>query len=74
METSSRAFLDAVRKSIRQIRHALGSNVLDRKLLTYAEKLQYEPYLRQQESGPETLTISRKSTSICNRHHACDWR
>jgi transposase len=42
MENSSRAFLDAVGKSMRQIRQAVGSNVIDPKLLTYAEKLQYE--------------------------------
>jgi transposase len=42
MENSSRAFLDAVGKSMRQIRQAVGSNVVDPKLLTYAEKLQYE--------------------------------
>ena len=40
MENSSRAFLDAVGKSMRQIRQAVGSNVVDPKLLTYAEKLQ----------------------------------
>lgn len=37
-------FLDAVSKSMRQIRQAVGSNVVDPKLLTYAEKLQYEGY------------------------------
>lgn len=42
MENSSRAFLDAVSKSMRQIRHAVGSNLVDPKLLTWAEKLQYE--------------------------------
>lgn len=42
IENSSRAFLDAVGKSMRQIRQAVGSNVVDPKLLTYAEKLQYE--------------------------------
>ncbi len=47
MENSSRAFLDAVGKSMRQIMQAVGSNVVDPKLLTYAEKLQYEGYLRR---------------------------
>ena len=51
MENSSRAFLDAVGKSMRQIRQAVGSNVVDPKLLTYAERLQYEGYLRRQETN-----------------------
>lgn len=38
MENSSRAFLDAVSKSMRQIRQAVGSTVVDPKLLTYAER------------------------------------
>jgi transposase len=42
IENSNRAFLDAVSKSMRQIRRAVGSNVVDPKLLTYAERLQYE--------------------------------
>jgi len=36
MENSSRAFLDAVGRSMRQIRQAVGSDVIDPKLLTYA--------------------------------------
>ena len=42
MENASRAFLDAVGKSMRQIRKAIGAARMDPKLLTYAEKLQYE--------------------------------
>ncbi|PPJ67606.1 transposase, partial [Staphylococcus haemolyticus] len=51
MENSSRAFLDAVSKSMGQIRQAVGSTVVDPRLLTYAEKLQYEGYLRRQETN-----------------------
>jgi hypothetical protein len=40
MENASRAFLDAVSKTMRQIRRAVGSTVIDPKLLTYAERLQ----------------------------------
>jgi transposase len=64
MENSSRAFLDAVGKSMRQIRQAVGSNVVDPKLLTYAEKLQYEGYLRRQESNEAIRELSKKGTSI----------
>lgn len=62
MENSSRAFLDAVGKSMRQIRQAVGSNVVDPKLLTYAEKLQYEGYLRRQETNEAILELSKKGT------------
>lgn len=40
MENSKRAFHDAVGKSMRRNRRALGSNIVDLKLLTYAVKLQ----------------------------------
>jgi transposase len=42
MENASRAFLDAVRTSMRQIRSAIGATTIDPKLLTAAERLQYE--------------------------------
>jgi len=64
MENSSRAFLDAVGKSMRQIRQAVGSNVVDPKLLTYAERLQYEGYLRRQETNEAIRELSRTGTSI----------
>ena len=64
MENSSRAFLDAVNKSMRQIRHAVGNNVVDPKLLTCAEKLQYEGYLRRQETNEAIQQLSQNGTSI----------
>jgi hypothetical protein len=36
---ASRAFLDAVRKSMRQIRSAIGVTTIDPELLTAAERL-----------------------------------
>ena len=41
MENASRAFLDAVRKSMRQIRSAIGATTIKAELLTSAERLQY---------------------------------
>jgi transposase len=64
MENSSRAFLDAVSKSMRQIRHAVGSNAIDPKLLTYAEKLQYAGYLRRQQTNEAILELSKNGISI----------
>tara|TARA_R110002051_G_scaffold280461_1_gene342062 strand:+ start:2343 stop:3899 length:1557 start_codon:yes stop_codon:yes gene_type:complete len=64
MENSSRAFLDAVGKSMRQIRQAVGSKIVDPKLLTYAERLQYEGYLRRQETNEAIRDLSKTGTSI----------
>ncbi|WP_231733702.1 MULTISPECIES: ISL3 family transposase [unclassified Sphingomonas] len=45
MENASRAFLDAVRCSMREIRTAIGTTIVNPDLLTAAERLQYEGYL-----------------------------
>src|SRR5579872_7561357 len=49
MENASRAFLDAVRKSMRQVRSVIGATRIDPELLTAAERIQYEGYLRREE-------------------------
>ncbi len=54
------AFLDAVRKSMRQIRAAMGAAVIDPSLLTFAEKLQYEGYLRREQTNAAILSLSGK--------------
>lgn len=51
MENASHAFLDAVRKSMRQVRMAIGTATVNPKLLTAAERLQYEGYLRREEAN-----------------------
>jgi transposase len=50
MENASHAFLDAVRKSMRHVRMAVGTATINPKLLTAAERLQYEGYLRREET------------------------
>jgi transposase len=64
MENASRAFLDAVRKSMRQIRTVIGATVIDPKLLTAAERLQYEGYLHREETNATILALSRTGTPI----------
>ena len=64
MENASRAFLDAVCKSMRQIRRAIGSTVIDPKLLTYAERLQYDGYLRRRETNEAILELSKQGFPI----------
>ena len=51
MENASAAFLDAVRKSMRPIRSAIGATTVSPYLLTCAEKLRYEGYLRREETN-----------------------
>jgi transposase len=64
MENASRAFLDAVRKSMRQIRSTIGATTIDPKLLTAAERLQYEGYVRREETNATILALSKSGTPI----------
>ncbi len=64
MENASAAFLDAVRRSMRPIRQVLGSSVMDPSLLTSAERLQYDGYLRRQESHQTIKHLAGAGTSI----------
>jgi transposase len=64
MENASQAFLDAVRKSMRQIRQAIGAATINPKLLTSAEKLQYEGYQRREETNTAILDLAKDGTSI----------
>jgi transposase len=59
MENASRAFLNAVQKSMRTIRVGIGSSIIDPKLLTRAERLQYDGYLRHQETNESILALSK---------------
>ena len=59
MENASRAFLDAVRKSMRQIRSVIGATTINPELLTAAERLQYEGYLRREETNASSWRYRR---------------
>ena len=52
MENASQAFLDAVRKSMRDIGGAIGAATINPELLTSAEKLQYEGFHRRKRRTP----------------------
>ena len=64
MENASRAFLDAVRKSMRQIRAAIGAATIDPTLLTAAERIQYQGYLRREEDNAAILGLARDGAAI----------
>ena len=64
MENASHAFLDAVRKSMRQIRAAIGATTVNPELLTAAEKLQYQGYLCREETNAAILAMSKEGAAI----------
>jgi transposase len=64
MENASRAFLDAVRKSMRQVRNVIGATRIEPELLTAAERLQYEGYLRREETNAAILELSKSGMAI----------
>jgi len=64
MENASRAFLEAVRGSMRQIRAAIGATVINPALLTAAERLQYDGYLRREETGAAILMQANAGLAI----------
>jgi len=64
MENASRAFLDAVRKSMRQARAAIGAATIDPTLLTAAERIQYEGYLRREEDNTAILGLAKEGAAI----------
>jgi transposase len=64
MENVSRAFLDALRKSMRHIRTEIGAATIKFDLLTAAERIQYEGYLRREDSNAAILGLARDGVTI----------
>lgn len=64
MVNASRAFVDAVRKSMRQIRTVMGATTINSAVLTCAERLQYEGYLRREETNAAILALSASGMPI----------
>jgi transposase len=64
MKNSSEAFLDAVRKSMRPIRAAIGAATITPSLLTYAERIRYEGYLRREETNETILGLQGQGVAI----------
>jgi len=64
MENASAAFLEAVRRSMRLIRMALGNITIDPALLTHAERLQHDGYLRREEAYGIIRALAKTGTPI----------
>ncbi len=64
MENASAAFLEAVRRSMRPIRQALASTTINPDLLTCAERIQYDGFLRRQESHQSIKELAGAGTPI----------
>ena len=64
MENASAAFLEAVRRSMPSIRQALASSEVDPALLTCAERIQHDGFLRRQESNKIVKDLAKTGVSI----------
>jgi len=64
MENASHAFLDVVRKSMRQIRGAITTAEINPDLLTAAERIQYEGYLLREETNAAILELAKSGATI----------
>lgn len=64
MENASAAFLDAVRKSMRPIRAVIGATSINPELLTCAERLQYEGFLRREEANAIIVALAKDGVPI----------
>ncbi|MBB4342966.1 hypothetical protein GGE56_004355 [Rhizobium leguminosarum] len=64
MENASAAFLDVVRKSMRAIRTEIGATTINPALLTCAERLQYDCYLRREDVNSTMTKLSSDGVPI----------
>ena len=61
---ASASFLGAVRRSMRLIHAAIGTTTINPELLTCAERLQYQGYLRRQEVNAAIMTHVKDGVHI----------
>jgi transposase len=64
MENASSAFLEAVRRSMRLIRASVGATTINPELLTCAERLQYEGYLRRKDTNAAIMALIRDAVPL----------
>ena len=61
MENASRGFLDAVRRSMRQVGEVVGAATIDPALLTAFERIRYEGYLRRGEANAAIRSLAEEA-------------
>ncbi len=64
LENAGRAFVDAVRKSLGDIRGALTKNEISPALLTAAERVQYEGFRRRHETNAAVQALAAEGVAI----------
>ncbi|MGF1447328.1 MAG: ISL3 family transposase, partial [Pikeienuella sp.] len=64
LENASRAFADAVRKCLCDIRRALTKNEISPALLTAAERVQYEGLIRRQETNAAVQALAAEGVAV----------
>lgn len=64
MENASAAFLGAVRRSMRVIRTAIGATTINPELLTCAERLQFNGYLRREETNAAIMALVKDGVPL----------
>ena len=60
----SRSFLDAVRHLMQRIREVVGATTIAPALITAAERIQYEGYLRREEADAAIRALSQAGVPI----------
>ncbi|CAM5220636.1 hypothetical protein BTHI11S_06303 [Bosea thiooxidans] len=71
MENASRAFLDAVRKSMRQIRRTIGATVVNPALLTAAENYSMKAICGEKR---RMQPFSHSGRTACRSNRSCGGR
>jgi transposase len=64
MENASAAFLDVVRRTMTRIRRVVGTAAVDPALLTRAERIQYDGYLRRRQTNAAVTRLARSGLGI----------
>jgi transposase len=64
MENASAAFLDVVRRMMTAIRRIVGAVVIDPALLTRAERIQYDGYLRRLQTDATIARLAKSGLGI----------